>query len=214
MKRHVVKAAAVMVCAVASTLFAQISLQPGVAIGTSIFKQTGTETGGGAIDRDFRTALVFGGSLDVSILHYLSIEPGIFLSMRGGTRGTPDGTRTDKLSYLSIPIHARVIYPSFLIKPYAVVGGSFGALLTANAITSTAGGTGNTEQDLANDFKTADGSIDLGIGAELTLPKFSPFIEATYYIGVLNVADPNNSDDLKTVKNSGMEIKGGLRFSL
>ena len=202
-----------------SALGAQIRLRPGVDIGTSIFTQTGTHTDGSAVDKDFRAALTLGGMLDVSVLNILSVEPGISFTMRGAKSPTSSsGTETAKLSYLSIPLHAKLRLPSLLVSPYAAAGVNLGILLAASSETESSSGAGSTTVDVKTDYKTVDFGLDFGGGVELNLPLVTPFIEYTYYLGLPNVLSATTGADAikptTSLKNSGMEIKGGVKFTI
>ena len=55
--------------------------------------------------------------------------------------------------------------------------------------------------------------FSIGGGVEFALPALTPFVEFVYYLGLTNVPKNNIIEDM-TMKNSGWELKAGLRFKL
>jgi hypothetical protein len=194
-----------------SALFAEITWKPGVDLGLGMFNQAEKDSSGTSFNKSFRTALTLGGLVDISLKDYLSIETGLALSLRGGKKTQAMGPETHKLTYLTIPVHAIVRKPSPLISPFVGIGVNLGILLGATAQTSTNGGFSYSESDVATEYKTLDFGLDFTGGAELNIKKFTPFIAATYYLGLLKIN--NNAQGIASLKNSGLEIKLGIKFS-
>jgi hypothetical protein len=158
---------------------------------------------------------VNGVVLDLSVLNIVSIEPGILYSMRGmkmeNSQDSITQTSTENLSYLAIPVHLKLKYPSPLLKPYGLAGLNLGILLSAKGKTEETG-IPAVEEDIADECNSIDFGLDFGAGVEFALPALTPFVEFVYYVGLTNV--PKDMPDEVTMKNSGWELKGGLRFKL
>jgi len=195
-------------------VFAQVSVQPGIAVGLSSYTQK-IKTTGITIEPDSKMGFVAGVVLDLSVINIVSIEPGIFYSMRGmKMENSEEGitqTATENISYLAIPVHLKLKYPSLLLKPYGLAGLNLGILLSAKGKTEETG-IPAVEEDIADECNPTDFGFDFGAGVEFTLPALTPFVEFAYYLGLTNV--PKDMPDDVSMKNSGWELKGGLRFKL
>ena len=66
-------------------VFAQISVQPGIAAGINSFTQK-VDAPGMTITPDSKMGFVAGAVLDISLMDLISIEPGLMYTMRGMAR--------------------------------------------------------------------------------------------------------------------------------
>jgi opacity protein-like surface antigen len=215
MMKRLVSLAAVGVVLLNAAVFAQMSISPGITAGLSSFKET-VSYSGMTVTSDSRTGLAFGGLLDISVMNILSIEPGIGYSMRGYKMSTTEpsfGTMTfsNNFSYLTIPVHGKLKFPTPLIKPYALAGLNVGLLLAAKAKME---GTGipTEELDVKDSMNAVDIGLDLGAGVEFSMPQITPFVEFVYYMGLTNF--PKDVPSGYSAKNNGFELKGGLKFKM
>ncbi len=209
-------------------LFAQVKVQPGITVGLSMFKYHETsESVGGSYEPDSRTGMVAGGLLDIPVAKVFSIEPGVVFSMRGayyeesGTDYDPYTGQTIaysykswlKLSYLAIPVHARLKYPGIpKVDPYMLAGLNFGILLSAKSKKEETGSP-TVEEDWKSHMNGVDFGFDLGVGVELSLQKVIPFVEFVYNKGLVKIIKNDPGDDFFST-SKGIEIKTGLKFRI
>ena len=210
------------------SIFAQVTLRPGISAGLSVFKQD-VGAMGLTLEGDSKTGGVFGGVLDIGVSPYFSIEPGVAYAMRGTvinlTESGITATATEDISYLEIPVHLKAKFPGKKVTPYAVAGVSTGILLSATG-TVAAPGQPSVEQDIKDTLKTVDFGLDFGIGMELNLSSVIPYVEIIDYIGLADIAQksfPISDGGLPTtgsqntdvkVLNQGWEIKAGIKFKI
>jgi hypothetical protein len=200
------------VVALASPLFAQINLKSGAFGGLGFFKEAAKETSD-SVAPDFKTGLTVGALLEISVLDFLSLEPGLAYSMRGGEREIPRTSGSIReyytFTYLAVPLHAKVRMPALLVYPFFVAGPNFGLLLSAKSRTDEGA---RVESDMKNLLATTDIGIDIGGGVEMDLLNVAPSIECTYYLGLANIKKNATGD--ATAKNRGVEIKAGMKFKM
>jgi hypothetical protein len=178
-------------------VFAQVNIRPGVVAGLSLFKETANNNGT-SVSTDTRTGLVAGVVMDIAIFKMVSIEPGLVYSERGGRMPVVN------LSYLAIPVHAKLNWPGIpVISPYALAGINL-AFLLRSAIAPTVG------SPFTDGVSSIAFGVDVGAGIEFSLPVVIPFIEYVYDLGLSNILKNTIGDESQ--KTSGFEIKAGLRF--
>jgi opacity protein-like surface antigen len=208
MNKRVLSIAVGAVVLLSTSVFAQVSVQPGITAGLSMFNEKTTSSGGITTTIDTKTGMVAGAVLDIVIMKIFSIEPGILYSMRGGQATDDHGVTTkDNLSYLAIPVHAKLKIPATpVVGAYALAGVNLGILLSAKSTDGT------STDDRKGQFNSTDFGLDFGAGVELSLVKVVPFVEFVYDLGLSNI-DKNATGDAST-KTSGMELRAGLRFKM
>jgi hypothetical protein len=100
-----------------------------------------------------------------------------------------------KLTYVSIPLLAKLRYDTPVITPYVIAGPWFEYLLSTD--------------DTALKFRGPDYGITMGGGIELSVPQFPHLlVEGRYSPGVAKIFDNTTLN----VKNSSTEILFGLAF--
>jgi len=178
-------------------VFAQVSIQPGVVAGLSLFTET-AKNNGTSVSTDTRTGPVAGVVMDIAIFKMVSIEPGLVYSERGGRKPELN------LAYLAIPVHAKLKWPGMpVISPYALAGINLAFLLASN-IAPIVG------SPFTDGMSSIAFGLDLGAGIEFPLPVVIPFVEYVYDLGLSNILRNTVGDESQ--KTSGSEIKAGLRF--
>jgi hypothetical protein len=204
-----------------SFVFAKTSVQPGITFGLSSFNYYYGNDLNVSRRYDSRTGLVPGILLDIAALNVLSIEPGVLFSMRGikniiQVNYSDTAIYSENFSYLAIPVHAKLKYPSLIVKPYALAGLNVGFLLAAKEKREGGGDSYPypyypipDESDI-QDVHPVDLGLDFGAGVEFNLISFTPFIEFVYYFGLINMVITTNFSQ----KNIGWELKGGLKVKI
>lgn len=221
MKKQLAGIAIFALVLLSSSGFSQISVQPGVVIGLGAFKETESDPTG-SYSTNTNNGFLAGGVLDIAFNKYLSLEPGIEYSGRGGSTfytitdslGYPLGSESviDKLSYLAIPINLRVkipVSPSFSL--YELAGINLVYLLSATETDSYSGIT--TQVDIKSQMHLVDFGVDIGAGVEFNVGTMIPFFEMDYLFGLTNT-DANPDDAINSISeyNNGLEIRAGIRF--
>ncbi len=189
-----------------TAVFAQVSVWAGATGGLGMFNEKAS--GEGALTRDMKMGLVAGVVLDVAIVKMFSVEAGVGYSQRGSQIVEADGAQTkNNLSYLSIPVHAKLKYAVVpVISPFLLIGLNTGVLVSAQQEH------GGEFIDIKDGYNSTDYGLDLGAGVEFSLANPVPFVEFVYNTGLSNLAKNATGD--YSVKNNGMEIKAGLKFKL
>ena len=189
-----------------ASAFAQVKSQVGVVAGLSMYSE---EMSGGGMSQstDTKTGFVGGVVINFGILNLFSIEPGVLYSMRGGKETSGSETVTENLSYLAIPVHAKLKWPGLPIaSPYALAGVNLAFLLSGKDESSLGGSLDFTSQANALSF-----GLDLGAGLEFDLPVIIPYLEFVYDFGLTNIVKNSPSD--ASLKTSGSELRAGIRFN-
>ncbi len=135
----------------------------------------------------------------------LHAEP-MFLQ-KGGKIKEGGNEATFKVHYFEIPVMFRYTFEnSGTAKPYAMVGPSFGFLLSAKADIKD-----GPEVDQKDETKGFD--LGLGIGGGVKLPRGNKtfFAEARYVLGLSNINDEGGESD---VKNRGLQVVTGVTFPI
>ena len=150
--------------------FAQVSLQPGAVIGLGVFRETESDPTG-SYTTNKKNGFIAGGVLDIAFNRFISLEPGIEYSGRGGATlynvidslGNSLGSEsvTDNFSYLAIPINVKAkipVSPTFTL--YELAGLNLGILLSATESDTYSGIT--TQTDIKNQMHLVDLGLDIG----------------------------------------------------
>jgi opacity protein-like surface antigen len=204
-KRFLSLAVSILVVINASA-FAQIKSQVGVVAGLSMYSEE-ISGEGASQSSDTKTGFVGGIVIDFGILNLFSIEPGVLYSMRGGQSTYEGETFKHNLSYLAIPVHAKLKWPGLpIVSPYALAGVNLAYLLSANQASSS-----GISNDFASEVNSVSFGIDFGAGLEFDLPVLIPYLEFVYDLGLTNIAKNIPSD--ASIKTSGSELRVGIRFN-
>jgi opacity protein-like surface antigen len=194
--------------------FSQVSFRPGLVIGLGMFKET-ISNPSDSFTTNNRAGFLAGGVLDIAFNKYLSVQPGVEYSGRGGSATSLDNftgdylTSIDKLNYLAIPIDLRVKYPvTPFFSSYILGGANLGILLSATNSGTEPGI--STYADIKNGINSMDFGFDLGAGAEFYAGAVIPFFEVSYMLGIADVAANESSG--YSQYNHGLEIKAGVKF--
>jgi hypothetical protein len=189
--------------------FAQAKIQPGIAFGMTSFSEKASVSGL-TVSMDSKMGITGGAMLDISLMDLVSIEPGLFYTMRGFKMEESGVTVTENLSYLTVPVHAKIKFVTPVVKPYALAGVNLGFLLSAKD--KAEGGGQSVDEDIKDSMNVIDLGLDFGLGVEFALPAMTPFVEFAYYLGLMDL--PKNLPSDVTVKSNGWEIKAGLKFKM
>ena len=207
MKNRFLSVATSGVIFLSASVFSQVTYRPGVSVGLSIYNEKVTSVGT-ARSADPKTGVSVGAVFEIVMMNMVSIEPGIVYSQRGALLDFGGGVMgKDNLSYLTIPVNAKIKIPATtVICPYILAGLNGGILISAAADSS------DQSIDVKDAYNSIDFGLDFGAGCELNLAKIVPYIEYVYYAGLANTwKDAPNG---VSAKNNGSEIKAGLKYKL
>ena len=187
------------------SVFAQVHVRAGAVAGLGMFNE---KTGGTVAPvYAMKIGMTAGVVLDVAYANMLILETGAGYSQRGSQIEVDGGLTKHNLSYLAIPVHAKFKYALLpVLSPFITAGINVGLLISAQQFD-------NGEYiDIKSAYSSNDYGLDGGAGLEFNLTSATPYIEFVYYIGVPNITKNPIGDN--TTKNTGMEVKAGVKFKL
>lgn len=195
---------------------AQISFAPEVGLNISNLRE---KVGGETIDgAKMRIGGKVGGVVNIGIINHLSVQPGLFFSMKGGnykyseTVGpiTAEYDSKTNLNYLELPVN--VVYSfgedhdGFFVFAGPYVGYALGGKMK-----QTVGGVSEDEDVKFGSDKGEAKRLDVGANAGVgyMLP-MGLYFRAQYGLGLANIENEGDSDNYR--KNAAIGISVGFRF--
>ena len=236
MKKFVPAAVGMALLLISSNVFAQIKMSAGISAGESYFNVGRSSLG----DFNYNPGLNIGGVFDVDFSNIVALELAPEFTMRGYTfqnAGASDtslfgggaASFSSYLGYITLSLRSKIKYPVFpSCNVYALTGPNIGFLVSGK-LDSTVSGLlkagakpgdttayrHSTSTDVRNNFNTVDLGWDFGAGVEYHLAMFTPFIEAAYYLDILDI-NKNFwvNDNYIAYHNYGYEVKVGVRVAI
>lgn len=125
-------------------------------------------------------------------------------------------TTTEKISYLEIPVLAKVKLGNDFIKGNFFAGPSFGYALSGTEQETTTINGGERVEENAFDFensnyKRLDVGALAGLGVSVHFEGFSVFADYRYLFGIANL---NKGDGEVTVRNRGSNLGVGIAYEI
>lgn len=165
---------------------------------------------------DSRTSLHIGGFVEIPITEKFSVQPELLYSSQGSQQKTTEEIFGEefnlevklKLDYINIPVMAKY----YVIDGLAIEAGpQFGILVSAKGDVEVSGfGINESEsENIKDQFKTLD--IGLGFGASYRLD-MGVFFGARYVMGLSDISENNDPDDVFKVKNNVFQLSVGYTF--
>lgn len=215
MRKITLTVAALATMTVASK--AQIRFAPEVGVNmTNMNRKVGDEK----IDSKFRPGFKVGGVVDIALMKKLSIQPGVFFSMKGSKLEQEiAGTNYEqKVSTNNIEIPVNVVYhfgEGIGDGLFVQAGPYLGYALSGKVKTKASNGSGSveTDQDLEigtdddDDLKPLDIGVGAGVGYQLPMGLFA---RVQGNVGLANLQPGGNSDN--SIKNWGFGLSVGYFF--
>jgi len=176
-----------------------------------------------------RTGFLLGGQLDFWFSPTFALSLQALYDQKGDqlTGIDPDPTdplygypETDNftLSYIEVPVLAKLALGSSEVKPYLFAGPSFGFLVGANdhQIISANGATYSDQTvDVSSKYNTFDMSLLFGAGISYQMASgMQIFGDAGYALGLVNVENTVNTGTTETLESRDIRIAAGLMFPL
>src|SRR5262249_8775395 len=183
-----------------------VGVEAGLALGSlSSYRTANVDE---AFDASARRGATVGVFVDVPVARHLAVEAGASF-VEKGARLTPVGTRDEaitiaKLSYLEFPVLLRIDTARAGVRPFAVVGPSFGVNVGAHVDASASGGPSNL--DVGSQLRTADVRLAFGGGVS----SGAWFVEGRFTQGLIDVGETRRGDEV--VPTSTISLLPGLRF--
>ena len=195
MKKLFLTVAAVAICT--ATLFAQISV--GAKAGVNL-----ANVNGDVDNTDMKVGFHVGGYVNVAFSDALSLQPELLFNSVGYkytvSNGFDEADVTSNLNYISIPVS--LMYSIGPVDLHA--GPQLGFLMSAKTKSDF---DGFDDQDLKDDLKSTDLGFNVGAGV-----KFGNLnVTARYTIGLSNIADGDDADDID-VKNGVIQLSLGYKL--
>lgn len=206
---------AALVAAFSATSSAQVAFGPEVGFTISSMKVDDTSSVTDISKSASLGSIKAGFIVDLGLTKKLSLQPGIFYTVKGGESNMATKTIIGTISvpvltvvnYIEVPVNIQYqIVDVKMVKVFAGAGPYFAMALSGK--TKTAG----VESDLkigtaATDFiKASDLGVNINAGALL---KFGLFARLQYGMGLTNVA---SQPDAMTVKNGTFCVSVGYLF--
>ncbi|MBL8008136.1 MAG: PorT family protein [Ignavibacteria bacterium] len=157
-----------------------------------------------------RTGVIFGSLLDINISPRFAITPGVRYVMKGWSNTDNGVTYTDKLSYIEVPVYAKVNFPLTEVKPFL----AFAPVLAiqVSATEDQSNGTQSASVDISSLVETIDFDLLFAGGIDFKVAKTtSLFFQAAYELGLTNIL---KNSQTTTIKNYGLQLTGGVKFGL
>ncbi len=215
MKKHVPAAAVISLLFIASDIFAQTNMSAGIFAGAGFFNVGESSVA----DYSYKTGLNIGGVFNLDLSKFVSLDAAAEFTMRGYQFNETDTAVSNNLDYISIPIHSKIKLPVLpACNAYALTGPAIGFLVSAK-LDSTAPAV-SSSTDVKSSFNGVDFGWDFGLGVEYAISNVTPFIEAAYYLDILDInKSPNfytqTGNDLNIEHHSYVcEVKAGIRIAI
>jgi outer membrane protein with beta-barrel domain len=171
------------------------------------------------IEGGFRTGFVVAGRVAFPLLPYLSLETGLDVATQGteldgsvqlGTTTLEDGRI--RLTYLHLPLLARISVSAGPVRPYVKFGPKLGLLLAAKAEAHSTGSVGDFETDIKDSASDFDVALQFAGGLEFPVATFHGLFEVGYGLGLVDVFDDPELPDSWSAKNQVVGITLGLLY--
>jgi opacity protein-like surface antigen len=167
----------------------------------------------------YHTGFLVGAQMDDWFNDMWAISVQLLYDQKGSYINVNGSSALDEeaLSYLEIPILAKVALGSGDVKPYLFAGPSIGIQLSA---TRTYDNVSSTSMSDDTDYNKIDLAVLVGAGVSYKLAGGSSlFLDAGYAIGLINIAKNNAyntsaSGASETVKTNDIRIAAGILFPL
>ena len=166
----------------------------------------------------YHTGFLVGAQMDEWFNNMWAISVQLLYDQKGSFINENVSALDDEaLSYLEIPILAKVSFGSGDVKPYLFAGPSIGIQLSA---TRTYDNVSSTSMSDDTDYNKIDLAVLVGGGVSYKLAGGpSLFLAAGYAIGLINIAKNNAyntsaSGASETVKTSDIRLAAGILFPL
>ncbi len=221
MKRLIV--AVVALVAVFALSSASVYAVEGLSAGAKAGLNIATLYGSDVEDAKMKIGAAFGGFVNYSINDNIAVQPELLFSMKGAKSEFEEeilGVKfsmkeTMKLSYLEIPILAKVSIPmEGKVKPVLLIGPSLGILLSAKdkIEMEAAGVSASAEVDIKEIIKPIDFGLVFGGGVDVAeLGPGNLTVDARYTLGLTSIDD--SGLDL-SMKNGVISVMAGYSFPL
>jgi hypothetical protein len=155
--------------------------------------------------QDSRMGLALGGFVGIPVMPSVKIQPEALFMMKGDEEEADGATGSYKLSYIEVPVLAKIGFLSQSpAHPSLFVGPSFG--INTGATAEGESGGLSFEADVKDQTKPVDVGVVVGGGVD-----FQNFgVDVRYTRGISNVIDVEGSD--VEANNSVISLMGSLRF--
>ena len=176
----------------------------------------------GGVDIKSRTTFHLGGIVSIGIQETFALQIEGILSEKGFTATEAGFTRALELSYLQIPILAKVIVPTpptLPVTPHFFAGPNFGFEVSCNAIvppyrTQEGGGVSVSVgcDEVGVETKGFDFGLLFGGGLSIGKGPVAFLVDVGFDLGLSNIGDTTGSSD--TVRNRTFMASVGLMFPI
>lgn len=194
------------------------ALGQGVALGFRGGLNSATESvsDDAGIDIKSRTTFHLGGIIEIGIQETFALQIEAILSKKGFAFDEAGITGALELSYLQIPILAKVIVPTpptSPVTPHFFAGPTFGFEVGCNVTGEALGVSVSVGCDESNlDTKGLDFGLLFGGGLSIGKGPVAFLVDVAYDFGLSNIDDTSGSSD--TIRNRTFMASVGLMFPI
>jgi len=152
------------------------------------------------VDFKIKKSFAIGGVFDYEINENFSFTATPVYITKGTKVEFPGSGIDFKVSYFEIAALLKFKLPTEKTRPYILAEPSLGFLLSAK----------QDDEDVKDDFKNMDFSLNIGAGLSIPVNNNTIFIEFRYAFGLNNISEDPDEDE--TVKNRGLQFMAGITF--
>jgi len=201
MKKLIVTVIALSLFVGLTGIFAQTAttgiIGKGVKVGLNMAKASG---GDAPDDSKMYMGFAVGGFMTYAFSDMFAVQPELQYTMKGNKVEVGDETYKTKLSYIEIPILAKVMLSGGeKIKPSFYAGPGIGFLMSAK----------NEDEDIKDYMKSTDLGLIGGVGVDYLMGAHKITFDLRYEAGLTKLDDTEAKAD---IKNSCISILVGMGF--
>jgi hypothetical protein len=210
----------------AQTMQVRLGAQIGVNLAQSPYDLAGLDE---ATAKDVYRAGLSGGVTMTLVLPgqtLFSHEMGLVVEEKGGRTkfkyDSPDSTREPpyeydwRLTYLTVPLLAKVSFSVGGVRPYVKAGGEVALLLAASMAERYRregdGGTYEIDREITDWLGSGDIGLVVGVGTEIPLGPAGAFLEVTYVYGLTDILEQDGLYSDEQLHNRVIGLTAGIRL--
>ncbi|MBI5525733.1 MAG: PEGA domain-containing protein [Deltaproteobacteria bacterium] len=151
---------------------------------------------------DYKTGFTGGLAVDFGVSRYFSVRPELLVSMKGNDHfdGASGNTYTYTLTYVELPVLAKVSLATEVFVPELYAGPYFASLATASKEGSS------DSQDVDEMFDKMDFGFIFGGGFRLNFSDWALLFDFDYSLGVVSILTYGDK------KNTALSVTGGVAY--
>jgi hypothetical protein len=200
MKKLIVTVIALSLFVGLTGIFAQTATTGIIGKGVKVGLNMAKATGGDVQDAKMYMGFAVGGFMTYAFSDMFAVQPELQYTMKGSKYDAGGTTTKAKLSYIEIPILAKVMLSGGeKIKPSFYAGPGIGFLMSAKY----------EDEDIKDNMKSTDLGLIGGVGVDYLMGAHKITFDLRYEAGLTKLDDTEAKAD---IKNSCISILVGMGF--